>query len=250
MGSGTGVFRLDSGEATISTSTSHLPEGSNLYFTDSGAQTANVAGLSTKEPNITAGTTLQYWRGDKSFQTLNTSVVPEGSNLYYTDARARASISANSPITYSSGVIDCQAASGSQAGCLSSANWTTFNNKMSPITVTASTPSRSLNSNFTPSSTNAVYACYTISIGCSISLAGSCSGDVELRSDTNSTPTTVRSKTSMALGGTLVIGLTLTNTQEVPVCYLVPPNHNVRLVSSGTATISISQQSEVSWNVN
>jgi|GEM_PF-3824118 len=41
----------------------------------------------TKEPLITAGTTLQYWRGDKTFQTLNTSVVPESGNLYWTQAR-------------------------------------------------------------------------------------------------------------------------------------------------------------------
>jgi hypothetical protein len=30
---------------------------------------------------------LKYWRGDKTFQTLNTSVVPELSNLYYTETR-------------------------------------------------------------------------------------------------------------------------------------------------------------------
>jgi hypothetical protein len=46
-----------------------------------------------KENAITAGTTAQYYRGDKTFQTLNTSVVPELTNLYYTDARSRAAIS-------------------------------------------------------------------------------------------------------------------------------------------------------------
>ena len=39
------------------------------------------------EPTIAAGTTAQYWRGDKSWQTLDTDAVTEGSNLYYTDAR-------------------------------------------------------------------------------------------------------------------------------------------------------------------
>ena len=33
---------------------------------------------STKEPTITAGTTAQYYRGDKSFQTLNADAVPDG----------------------------------------------------------------------------------------------------------------------------------------------------------------------------
>lgn len=41
-----------------------------------------------KENSISAGTTSQYYRGDKTFQTLNTSVVPESGNLYYTDLRA------------------------------------------------------------------------------------------------------------------------------------------------------------------
>lgn len=48
--------------------------------------------LNSKENTISAGTTSQYWRGDKTWQTINTSVVTEGTNLYYTDARARASI--------------------------------------------------------------------------------------------------------------------------------------------------------------
>lgn len=43
--------------------------------------------LNAKEASITAGTTAQYWRGDKSWQTLDTSVVPENTNLYFTNAR-------------------------------------------------------------------------------------------------------------------------------------------------------------------
>jgi hypothetical protein len=39
------------------------------------------------QPLITAGTTAQYYRGDKTFQTLNTTAVTEGTNLYYTQAR-------------------------------------------------------------------------------------------------------------------------------------------------------------------
>lgn len=51
------------------------------------------------EPAISAGTTAQYWRGDKSWQTLNTAAVPEQTNLYFTEARVR-----STPLTgYSSG---------------------------------------------------------------------------------------------------------------------------------------------------
>ncbi len=44
--------------------------------------------LNAKEGTITAGTNLQYYRGDKTFVTLDTSVVPENGNLYFTNARA------------------------------------------------------------------------------------------------------------------------------------------------------------------
>jgi hypothetical protein len=51
------------------------------------AMDTTIAG---KEPTIAAGTNSQYWRGDKSWQTLNTQAVAEHTSfLYYTDARAR-----------------------------------------------------------------------------------------------------------------------------------------------------------------
>lgn len=56
--------------------------------------TGLTAGLSGKEATITAGTTAQYWRGDKSWQTLDTSVIPENTNLYFTDERAQDAIGA------------------------------------------------------------------------------------------------------------------------------------------------------------
>lgn len=43
--------------------------------------------IAGKEDAITAGKTSQYWRGDKTWVTLNTSVVPESGNLYFTGAR-------------------------------------------------------------------------------------------------------------------------------------------------------------------
>jgi hypothetical protein len=42
------------------------------------ADAPTVPGLATKEPIITAGTTTQYWRGDKTWQTLDKSVVGLG----------------------------------------------------------------------------------------------------------------------------------------------------------------------------
>ena len=91
--------------------------------------------LNAKEPTIVAGTTLQYWRGDKSWQTLNTTIVPEGTNLYFTDTRARTALSASSPLTYNSGTgaFGIQQANGSQNGYLSSTDWTTFNSKQAAL---------------------------------------------------------------------------------------------------------------------
>ena len=64
-----------------------------LNLLDGDIPEAKVSGLTTqlgnKEPTINGGTNDQYWRGDKSWQTLNTSVVPEGSRLYFLDSRVR-----------------------------------------------------------------------------------------------------------------------------------------------------------------
>lgn len=78
-------------------------------------------------------------------------------------------------------------------------------------------------------------------------MSGSCTGSVELRSDTNATPTTIRATAAHNISAT---GLGFTSETETPICYIVPVNHNVRLVSAGTATISITQQSEVTIDPN
>ncbi|MFN8370254.1 MAG: hypothetical protein U0T83_06480 [Bacteriovoracaceae bacterium] len=60
--------------------------------------------FNNKEPAITnPNDTTKYYRGDKSFQTLNTTIVTEGTNLYFTDARAKAAAVADA---ISNGVTD------------------------------------------------------------------------------------------------------------------------------------------------
>lgn len=116
-----------------STHTLHLPIAS---ATKTGILSASDWVLfNSKQNTLSGGTALQYVRGDGTIATLNTSVVPEGSNLYYTDARARAAFSATPPIALSGGgVISIQDANGSQPGALTAADWTTFNNKLSSLT--------------------------------------------------------------------------------------------------------------------
>lgn len=69
--------------------------GNTIYMQSADATwpgvltSADWSTFNAKEPAISAGTALQYWRGDKTFQTLDTAAVPENTNLYFTDARAR-----------------------------------------------------------------------------------------------------------------------------------------------------------------
>jgi len=105
--------------------------------------------FNNKENAITAGTTLQYYRGDKTFQTLNTSVVPELTNLYYTEARVSANtdVAANTAarhsavtigtangLSLSTQALSLALASTSTTGALSSTDWNTFNGKQNALT--------------------------------------------------------------------------------------------------------------------
>lgn len=77
------------------------------------------------------GATTKYYRGDGSLQTLDTSVVPENGNLFYTDARVRAAISGTAPISFNSstGVFTCVVANGSVAGCVSTSDYNSWTAK-------------------------------------------------------------------------------------------------------------------------
>jgi len=86
---------------------------------------SKISGLTTalsgKEPTITAGTTTQYLRGDKTWQTLATG--------------ARSALSITAPLTYNTGtgVFGLSQASSGADGYLSSSDFTVFNNKQAAI---------------------------------------------------------------------------------------------------------------------
>lgn len=69
------------------------------------------------------------------FGDYNTSLVPEGTNLYFTVSRVRDSINANAPLNFntSTGVISITKASNLTDGYLSSEDWNTFNNKQNSL---------------------------------------------------------------------------------------------------------------------
>ena len=126
------------------------------YLTSTDWNTFN-----NKENFLASGTTAQYYRGDKTFQTLNTTAVAEGTNLYYTadrfntafsgktttdlaegtnlyftTARAQGAISGTLPISVSGGVVSISQSSGSSNGYLSSTDWNTFNSKQAALSGT------------------------------------------------------------------------------------------------------------------
>lgn len=92
--------------ASLSPNTAVVTNGSGFVISSSvtptelgylsGVTSAIQTQLNGKENSITAGTTAQYWRGDKTWQTLNTTAVTEGTNLYYTAARFNTAFAAKS----------------------------------------------------------------------------------------------------------------------------------------------------------
>jgi len=81
--------------------------------------------LAGKESSVTAGTTAQFYRGDKSWQDFNTA--------------ARGAVSITAPLTYNSstGVFGLGQASAVANGYLSSFDFTLFYNKQAAITSTS-----------------------------------------------------------------------------------------------------------------
>lgn len=74
--------------ATIPKADVGLGNVDNTSDIDKPISSATQNALNGKEPTLTAGTTGQYYRGDKSWQTLDTSAVAENTNLYFTNQRA------------------------------------------------------------------------------------------------------------------------------------------------------------------
>ena len=141
-GDGSGLTNLPSGSLGTSIDGTEIAAGSidNSHIAASAAiSQSKISGLTTaltgKQDAIAAGTASQYWRGDKTWATLDTASIPENGNLYYTEARARGALAASAPLSYSlgSGTLSIPEASNSVAGYLSATDWNTFNSKQAAI---------------------------------------------------------------------------------------------------------------------
>jgi hypothetical protein len=80
--SGTLPISVATGGSTPVISISQAATAANGYLSSTDWNTFN-----NKQAVITATTNTDYYRGDKTFVTLNTAAVPENTNLYFTNAR-------------------------------------------------------------------------------------------------------------------------------------------------------------------
>lgn len=222
---------------------------SSLTTTLSGYATTSSlsSGLSTKENTISGGTTSQYWRGDKTFQTLNTTAVAEGINLYYTDSRARNAISAGTGISYdqSTGIITNTAAGSSLnliAGRGISITGTYPNITISLVTPTINIVTRTLNSNFTINASKESWASYSVT--CSVTnplLVGTSSATAYLEYSLNGGSTwLLPAQNGNSSGVGVTVTVQLTNGQTGALVASIPANALVRIrtATSGTASVT------------
>lgn len=123
---GTGISVTPSGSnITIATTGSTpVPGGANtdVQYNSSGSFAGDSGFIYSGSGNAMLTGKISSASANISGLTASEPVVSDaGKNLI--------SGSVSSPLTYASNAFGCQTASGSQAGCLSSADWTTFNGK-------------------------------------------------------------------------------------------------------------------------
>ncbi len=204
-----------------------------------------------------------------------TSQIVEGSNLYYTDSRARNAISAGTGISYNpaTGIITNIGSASYTAGTGISIASNVISNTAPDQTVTLTagrgiaitgtypnftialvtptiTPAaRTLNSNFTVNSTKESFVTYTVS--CSVTnplLVGTSSANATLQYSTNggsSWTSVAQSGASSGVGITVTIQLT--TGQQGTLVGWIPANALVRILTttSGTATVTYLSGSEM-----
>lgn len=111
-----------------------------------------------------------------------------------------------------------------------------------------STPTRSLGTPFQPHASRPTLCSYSGRIVSALTLAGGAAGRIELRSDASNPPTTVRARVAGGSTGTVVVGVSMSDTVESPLVYLVRPADFVLLQSvneTGTPSYSLGAQYEI-----
>jgi hypothetical protein len=191
-----------------------------------------VAGIAGKENTIAAGTTSQYWRGDKTWQTLDKSSV----GLSNVDNTSDASKPVSSAVTTAlAGKFNAPAGTTSQ-----------YVRGDGTLATLPTTPARSfnyttraLNTCFQPSSTRDALVSYSVDILTTISLATGQQGTVYLRTYTDSGCTTGTQEVVRFVNGqtgTLTIGLNISQNVTASLTGVIPAGLWVRLVTENNTS--------------
>lgn len=113
--------------------------------------------------------------------------------------------------------------------------------------VVHSTPSRTLGTAFQPSLSRLTHVCYSVKVDTVLTLTGGQEGRIEILSDSANPPTVIRGSAPGRNTGTVVVGMTMTNSSGGSLCAMVPPKDYVLLRGvnvTGTPTYTITQQVE------
>lgn len=268
------VLKTDGATLSWQTATSAAAWGS-ITGTLS-AQTDLQAALNAKEGTITAGTTSQYWRGDKSWQTLDKSAVGLGSveNTALSTWAGSTNLSTLGTITsgtwggttiaISKGGTGQTTASAalnallpSQTGNAGKVLLTDGSNATWTATSTPprlqSAANRSLNTCFQIAPTRDVLANYSVDIATTATLASGQVGTVYLEIFSDSGCTTGTQELSRFVNGnTQTLGLTVTLVQNVTATLTgyVPAGSYVKLRTqnnTGTPTFNYRSGQEVQF---
>lgn len=106
-------------------------------------------------------------------------------------------------------------------------------------------PALALNTVRIPNATRPTLVTVSGTWAWSLSITGTVSGTVSLQSDSSSTnPTAVRANAPQSASGTLLVGLSLANTNGWILTYLVPAGHSYRVVTTGGGTFAITAVNE------
>lgn len=100
---------------------------------------------------------------------------------------------------------------------------------------------------YTPSVSRYTLVSIPVQIGCTVTLTGGAAGNYALQTSPDGTTYTTVAQLTNSSTGTLVVGLTLNNTNGASLAAVVPPNYFYKLVSTsttGSPTFSILAQSE------
>jgi hypothetical protein len=137
--SGDGVWSVSfDGSANVTSALTLANTGvtATTYGTSTAVPTIAIdsKGRITNASNTNITFPVTTVNGQAGTVVLTTTNVAEGTNQYFTTARAQAAITGTAPISVASGVVSISQAGGATNGYLSSTDWNTFNNKLSTAT--------------------------------------------------------------------------------------------------------------------